>query len=85
MSRRLYKSPVLWAFAATLTVLAMLPIPECVACEAPRPGGRDVVAYLHASSKTQWNNRVSGNDVAAKTERDYKFSAKFVELRARQC
>ena len=45
----LYKSPVLWVFVATLAVLAIHPIPECIACEYARPWGRNDAAYAHAS------------------------------------
>jgi hypothetical protein len=40
---------VLWVFVLTLTVLAIHPVPECIACEGSRPWGRDDIAYLHAS------------------------------------
>jgi hypothetical protein len=50
ISRKLYTSPVLWVFVLTISVLAVHPIPECIACEGPRPWGRDDVAYLHASA-----------------------------------
>jgi hypothetical protein len=46
----LYRSPALWVFLVTFTVLAMHPIPECIDCEFPRPWGRDDLAYLHASA-----------------------------------
>jgi len=42
-------NPALWVFVATFLALAMHPIPECFACEFPRPWGRDDVAYAHAS------------------------------------
>ena len=41
---------MLWVFAATLAVLAIRPIPECVACDFPHAWGRDDIAYLHASA-----------------------------------
>lgn len=50
VTRRLYKSPVLWVFVATLAVLAIHPIPECIACEHPHPWGRNDVAYHHAAA-----------------------------------
>jgi|CZKD01.1.fsa_nt_gi hypothetical protein len=45
----LYRSPALWVFLVTFTVLAIHPIPECIDCEFPRPWGRDDLAYLHVS------------------------------------
>jgi hypothetical protein len=47
---RLYRSPALWVFLVTCTVLTIHPIPECIDCEGPRPWGRDDLAYLHASA-----------------------------------
>ena len=48
--RRVYRSPVLWVFFATLTVLVIHPIPECSDCEFPHPWGRNDDAYHHAGN-----------------------------------
>ena len=45
---KLYRSPVLWVFLVTITVLAIHPIPECFDCEFPNPWGRDDLAYHRA-------------------------------------
>jgi hypothetical protein len=47
---RPFRSPVLWVFLVTLTVLAIHPIPECIDCEGPYPWSRDDLSYLHASA-----------------------------------
>ena len=53
--RRLFTSPAVWVFAVTFTVLAIHPLPECVACEYARPWGRTEAAYVEGSSLlTAW-------------------------------
>jgi hypothetical protein len=47
---RLIARPALWVFLVTFIVLAIHPIPECVACEYPRPWGRDDAIYAQAST-----------------------------------
>jgi len=47
--KKFFQSPVLWVFVVTLVVLAIHPIPECVACESPGAWGRNEAAYTRAS------------------------------------
>jgi hypothetical protein len=46
---RLVTNTALWAFLLTFIVLAIHPIPECVACEYPHPWGRNEAAYSRDS------------------------------------
>lgn len=50
LARTLVTSPALWVFLATFIVLAIHPIPECVACEYSRPWGRNDAMYNQAST-----------------------------------
>jgi hypothetical protein len=49
ISPKIYKSPLLWVFIATLAALAIHPIPECVDCEYTHPWGRSDATYVYAS------------------------------------
>lgn len=49
-ARRLIANLALWVFLVTFTILAIHPIPECIACEYPRPWGRNDSTYAHAST-----------------------------------
>jgi hypothetical protein len=46
---RLVTNSAVWVFFLTFIVLAMHPIPECVACEYPHPWGRNDATYSRDS------------------------------------
>jgi hypothetical protein len=49
-ARRVATNVALWVFLLTFIVLAVHPIPECVACEYSRPWGRNDSAYSLGST-----------------------------------
>jgi hypothetical protein len=46
---KLARSVPLWVFLLTFIILALHPIPECVACEFPHPWGRNDISYARDS------------------------------------
>lgn len=49
-TERVVTSLTFWVFVLTFFILAIHPIPECVACEFPQAWGRDDLAYTRDST-----------------------------------